>query len=76
MFIYGLSLMWRQIEILFPPVWSRVRSLTRRCDAVRRYFRRAFGSLAQGPAAIIAREGDEISLSVVTRWGFARSGLG
>ena len=25
-----------------------------------RYFRRVFGSLAQGPAAIIARQGDEV----------------
>jgi glutamate synthase (NADPH/NADH) large chain len=31
--------------------------------AFHRYFRRAFGSLAQGPAAIIAREGDEIVFS-------------
>src|SRR5262249_41387539 len=62
MFIYGLSLM-ETLEILFPPVWSESEKFDSPMKAFQRYFRRAFGSLAQGPAAIIAREGDEIVFS-------------
>ena len=62
MFVYGLSLM-EAIEILFPPVWSESEKFDTPMRAFHRYFRRAFGSLAQGPAAIIAREGDEIVFS-------------
>jgi glutamate synthase (NADPH/NADH) large chain len=62
MFIYGLSLM-ETVEILFPPVWSESEKFDSPMRAFHRYFRRAFGSLAQGPAAIIAREGDEIVFS-------------
>ena len=62
MFIYGLSLM-ETIEILFPPVWSESEKFETPMKGFHRYFRRAFGALAQGPAAIIAREGDEIVFS-------------
>jgi glutamate synthase (NADPH/NADH) large chain len=62
MFIYGLSLM-ETIEILFPPVWSESEKFDSPMKTFHRYFRRAFGSLAQGPAAIIAREGDEVVFS-------------
>lgn len=62
MFVYGLSLM-EAIEILFPPVWSESEKFDTEMKEFHRYFRRAFGSLAQGPAAIIAREGDEIVFS-------------
>ncbi len=62
MFIYGLSLM-ETIEVLFPPVWSESEKFESPMKAFHRYFRRAFGSLAQGPAAIIAREGDEVVFS-------------
>ena len=62
MFVHGLSLM-EAIEILFPPVWSESEKFDSPMKAFHRYFRRAFGSLAQGPAAIIAREGDEIVFS-------------
>jgi glutamate synthase (NADPH/NADH) large chain len=62
MFVYGLSLM-EAIEILFPPVWSETEKFETPMKAFHRYFRRAFGSMAQGPAAIIAREGDEIVFS-------------
>ncbi|HMV46772.1 MAG TPA: glutamate synthase-related protein, partial [Blastocatellia bacterium] len=62
MFIYGLTLM-ETIEILFPPVWSESEKFDSPMKAFHRYFRRAFGSMAQGPAAIIAREGDEIVFS-------------
>lgn len=62
MFIYGLTLM-ETMEILFPPVWSESEKTDSDMRAFHRYFRRAFGALAQGPAAIIAREGDEIVFS-------------
>ncbi len=62
MFTYGLSLM-ETIEILFPPVWSESEKYETPLKPFHRYFRRAFGSMAQGPAAIIAREADEIVFS-------------
>lgn len=62
MSLHGLSLM-EAIEILFPPVWSETEKFETPMRSFHRYFRRAFGSLAQGPAAIIAREGDEIVFS-------------
>ncbi len=62
MFLYGLSLM-ETVEILFPPVWSESEKYDTPLKPFHRYFRRAFGSLAQGPAAIIAREGDEVVFS-------------
>ena len=62
MFLYDLSLM-ETLEILFPPVWTEAENFDSPMKAFHRYFRRAFGSLAQGPAAIIAREGDEIVFS-------------
>ncbi|MGH9753518.1 MAG: glutamate synthase-related protein, partial [Blastocatellia bacterium] len=62
MFNYGLSLM-EAIEIIFPPVWSESEKYDTPLKSFHRYFRRAFGSLAQGPAAIIAREGDEVVFS-------------
>ncbi|HEY6404023.1 MAG TPA: glutamate synthase central domain-containing protein, partial [Blastocatellia bacterium] len=62
MFDYGLSLM-ETIEIIFPPVWSESEKYDTPLKSFHRYFRRAFGSLAQGPAAIIAREGDEVVFS-------------
>lgn len=62
MFIYGLTLM-ETVEILFPPVWSESEKFESPMKLFHRYFRRAFGSMAQGPAAIIAREGDEIVFS-------------
>ncbi len=51
------------IEIIFPPVWSESEKYDTPLKSFHRYFRRAFGSLAQGPAAIIAREGDEVVFS-------------
>lgn len=62
MFIYGLTLM-ETIEILFPPVWSESEKFDSPMKTFHRYFRRALGSMAQGPAAIIAREGDEVVFS-------------
>ncbi|HEV2863489.1 MAG TPA: glutamate synthase-related protein [Pyrinomonadaceae bacterium] len=62
MFDYGLSLM-NALEIVFPPVWSEIARFPRELQELYRYWRRAFGALAQGPAAIIARQADEIVFS-------------
>jgi glutamate synthase (NADPH/NADH) large chain len=62
MFHYDLSLM-NTLEIIFPPVWSEIAALPGELQDLYRYWRRAFGAYAQGPAAIIARQGDEIVFS-------------
>ncbi|MGH9903180.1 MAG: glutamate synthase-related protein, partial [Pyrinomonadaceae bacterium] len=62
MFDYDLSLM-NALEIAFPPVWSEVARFPAELRELYRYWRRAFGALAQGPAAIIARQADEVVFS-------------
>ncbi|HEX8502324.1 MAG TPA: glutamate synthase-related protein [Pyrinomonadaceae bacterium] len=62
MFEYGLSLM-NALEIVFPPVWSEIARFPTEVRELYRYWRRAFGAHAQGPAAIIARQADEIVFS-------------
>jgi len=62
MFEYGLSLM-NALEIVFPPVWSEIERFPAEVRELYRYWRRAFGAHAQGPAAIIARQADEIVFS-------------
>ncbi len=62
MFSFGCSLS-ETIELLFPPVWSEMLQLPAEVQKFYLYGRRAFGKLAQGPAAIIARQGDEIVFS-------------
>lgn len=62
MFEYGLSLM-NALEIAFPPVWSEIERFPPEVRELYRYWRRAFGAHAQGPAAIIARQADEIVFS-------------
>ncbi|HWS85599.1 MAG TPA: glutamate synthase-related protein [Pyrinomonadaceae bacterium] len=62
MFEYRLSLM-NALEIAFPPVWSEIERFPREVRELYRYWRRAFGAHAQGPAAIIARQADEIVFS-------------
>ncbi|HEX7313104.1 MAG TPA: glutamate synthase-related protein [Pyrinomonadaceae bacterium] len=62
MFEYGLSLM-NALEIAFPPVWSEIERFPAEVRELYRYWRRAFGAHAQGPAAIIARQADEIVFS-------------
>ncbi len=62
MFDYDLSLM-NALEIAFPPVWSEIARFPAELRELYRYWRRAFGALAQGPAAIIARQADEIVFS-------------
>src|SRR5205085_10654545 len=51
------------LEIAFPPVWSEISRLDPELQELYKYWRRAFGGLAQGPAAIIARQGDEVVFS-------------
>ncbi len=63
MFAFDLSLM-EAMEILFQPIWSEVEKLPSRFHDMYTYFRRAWGMLAQGPAAVIARQGNEIVFSV------------
>jgi glutamate synthase (NADPH/NADH) large chain len=62
MFEYGLSLM-NALEIVFPPVWSEIARFPAEVQGLYRYWRRAFGAHAQGPAAIIARQADEVVFS-------------
>lgn len=62
MFQYGFSLM-ETISILFPPVWSEIEKMSGDLGEMYRFYRRAFGSLAQGPAALICRQGDEVVFS-------------
>ncbi|HJQ32436.1 MAG TPA: glutamate synthase-related protein [Pyrinomonadaceae bacterium] len=62
MFDCGLSLM-NALEVAFPPVWSEVERFPSELRELYRYWRRAFGAHAQGPAAIIARQADEIVFS-------------
>ena len=62
MFSFGCSLS-EAIELLFPPVWSEMQQLPVAVQDFYLYGRSAFGKLAQGPAAIIARQGDEIVFS-------------
>jgi len=62
MFHYGFSLM-ETLDILFPPVWTEIAQLSTELQAMYKYYRRAFGSIAQGPAALICRQGDEVVFS-------------
>jgi glutamate synthase (NADPH) large chain len=62
MFECDLTLM-HALEVVFPPVWSEVEQLSPELRELYKYIRRAFGAYAQGPAAIIARQGDEIVFS-------------
>ncbi len=62
MFNFDLSLM-NALEIAFPPVWSEIARFPADLQELYRHWRRAFGALAQGPAAIIARQGDEVVFS-------------
>lgn len=63
MFVNNFSLM-EAMEIVFPPVWSEIDSYKDEMKDIYTYYRRVLGMPAQGPAAIIARQGDEIVFSV------------
>lgn len=54
---FGFSLI-EALEIAFPPILSEIAALPAELQQVYTYYRSAFGPLAQGPAAIIARHGD------------------
>ena len=60
---YGFTLT-EAVELAFPPILSEVEKLPADLQAIYRYYRQAFGPFAQGPAAIIARYGDECAFSV------------
>lgn len=60
---YYFSLL-EAMEILFPPIPSEIEKLPPEMQTVYAYYRQAFGPFAQGPAAIIARYGDECVVSV------------
>ena len=62
MFTHGLSLM-EAMELLFPPVWSEIERLPEELASFYTGYRRCFGSFAQGPVAVIARQGDEMVFS-------------
>lgn len=52
------------MEMIFPPVWSEIEKMDEQAKKLYTHFRRVIGMPAQGPAAIIARQGDEIVFSV------------
>ncbi len=60
---YGFTLM-EALEICFPPIEHEVKQLRPEIQTVYRFYREAFGPYAQGPAAIVARYGDECAFSV------------
>lgn len=63
MFEHDFSLM-EALSIVFPPVWTEIQNLNSDLKEMYTFYRRAFGSLAQGPAALICRQGDEVVFSV------------
>ncbi|NUQ82231.1 MAG: alpha-hydroxy-acid oxidizing protein [Bacteroidetes bacterium] len=63
MFREDFSLM-EAMEMIFPPVWSEINKMEPKARELYTHFRRVIGKIAQGPAAIIARQGDEIVFSV------------
>ena len=60
---YGFTLT-EVLELVFPPILSEVEKLPSDMQAVYNHYRQAFGPFAQGPAAIIARYGDECTFSI------------
>ncbi len=60
---YGFTLI-EAMELVFPPILSEVEKLPPDLQAVYHYYRHALGPFAQGPAAIVARYGDECAFSV------------
>lgn len=60
---YGFTLL-EAMELVFPPVLSEVERLPTDLQMAYSYYRQAFGPYALGPAAIVARYGDECAFSV------------
>jgi glutamate synthase (NADPH) large chain len=59
----GLSLV-EAIELLMPPIVNEIKGMPEELRGFYMYLRQAFGPMAQGPAALIARHGDECVFSV------------
>ncbi|NLF02849.1 MAG: glutamate synthase [Anaerolineales bacterium] len=60
---YGFTLL-EAIELVFPPILSEIDHLPADLQRLYSYYLQAFGPYAQGPAAIVARYGDECVFSV------------
>jgi len=60
---YGFTLL-EAMQVVFPPVASEVSRLPEPLRACVEHYRRAFGPFAQGPAAIVARWGNQMVGSV------------
>ncbi len=60
---HGLSLI-EASEVIFPPMAEEVEALPDDLRALYRYYRWVLGPLAQGPAAIVSRYGDECVFGV------------
>lgn len=60
---YGFTLT-EAMELVFPPVHSEIQKFPEELAKIYNYYRQALGPFAQGPAAIIARYGDECTFSV------------
>ena len=61
---YNNSSLMEAMEIVFPPIWSEIEKMDDDLKNMYTYYRRLIGMIAQGPAAIIARQGDEVVFSV------------
>ncbi|MFQ6058791.1 MAG: glutamate synthase central domain-containing protein, partial [Anaerolineae bacterium] len=62
-FRYGFSLI-EALELIFPPILHEVGQLPPELQTLHRAYRRLWGPLAQGPAAIVARYGDTAAFCV------------
>jgi len=60
---YGLTL-FEAMEMVFPPIFSSMDRMEADCRNMYTWFRRFLAASAQGPAAIIARYGDQCVFSV------------
>jgi glutamate synthase (NADPH/NADH) large chain len=63
MFRYGLSL-FEAMEMVFPPIFSEMERMPADLQSMYSWFRRFLAASAQGPAAIIARHGNQCVFSV------------
>jgi glutamate synthase (NADPH/NADH) large chain len=59
----GLSLI-EALELVLPPIVNEVKGMPETLRGFSMYLRQAFGPLAQGPVALLARHGDECVFSV------------
>ncbi len=63
MYAYGLSL-FEALEMAFPPVLGEIKTFSPALQDTYMGLRQAFGPLAQGPAALVMRHGNECAFSV------------